>query len=318
MTGQRAVGLDLGGTAIKWALLDGDEVIDHGRAPTPKTGAEAVVVEMVAIAKRIPDVDSIGVGVPGIFDKDGTTQLIPNVRGSWEGFPLGQSIEQQLGIPVTLSNDATAFTLAELRLGAGRGFSDIVCVTLGTGVGGGVTIGGKIHLGRSERAGELGHQTFSRNGPRCGCGSNGCVETYASAPAIVARAARAVLQGVDTSLRDACGGDVGRLTPEIVVAEAHAGDQFASDVIQEAGEALGVGLANVCSALAPELIVVGGGLGAALDVLRPAIEETMKARVPMRDPCPVVGSALGPLSGSIGAALWSRESLDVVAEQPQA
>jgi glucokinase len=306
-TGPRTLGIDLGGTAIKWAQLDGGHARERGRTDTPKGGCDEVVAEMIEIAARFGDLDAVGVGVPGLYEPDGTTTLIPNVPGDWPGYPLGPRLAERLGVPVRLANDARAFTLAELRLGAGRGCRDIVAITLGTGVGGGVASNGRLHLGRRQRAGELGHQTVDPQGPRCGCGSRGCVETFASGPAIVTGAVRAVLQGVPTCLREACGGDPSRLDVETVVACARDGDDFALDVLRRAARALGHGLANACTILAPERIVIGGGIAAALDVLRPTIDEVIRDRARLADPPEVVAAELGGHAGAVGAALWSIE-----------
>lgn len=305
----RALGLDVGGTAIKWAVLDAGEVADHGSVPTPREGAESVVAAMAALAERAGPVAAAGVGVPGLYEPDGSITLLPNVPGEWRGFPLAARLSQAIGVaPVAVCNDARAFTLAELRLGAGRQCQTIVAVTLGTGVGGGVASGGRLHLGMGQRAGEIGHQVVDPLGMRCGCGARGCVETVASAPAIVAAAARAVWQGVATDLVKACGGEPATLSAEIVADVARAGDDFAVDIMQRAGRALGAALANACTILAPERIVVGGGVSSALDLLAPTIEQVIveRARLPFT---PLVTAAeLGPKAGAIGAGLWGLES----------
>jgi glucokinase len=304
----RSVGLDLGGTALKWAVLADGDVRAHGTEATPAAGPAAVVELMARLVAAAGPADRIGVGVPGLYEPDGTTTLLPNVPGDWHGFPLAAELGARTGLPVALANDARAFTLAELRVGAGRGCRDVIAVTLGTGVGGGVTSNGRLHLGHRHRAGELGHQTVDPNGLRCGCGARGCVETVASAPAIVAAAARAVLQGVETQLRDACDGDVRALDVGHVAACARAGDAFARDVLERAGWALGRGLANACTILAPERIIIGGGVAAVLDLLRPTIEETIMRHALLPEPPRVVPAALGPRAGAVGAALWGVEA----------
>ncbi len=304
----RVLGIDLGGTAIKWVVLEDGRPGDEGRVDTPTDGCEAVVDQMVALGEAAGTIEAVGIGIPGLYEPDGTTTLLPNVPGDWRGFPLGPRVAERLGVPASLANDARAFTLAELRLGAGRGCHDLVAVTLGTGVGGGVAAGGRLQLGHRHRAGEIGHQSVDPYGPRCGCGSHGCVETYASGPAIVAAATRAVLQGVDTALRDACGGDPAALDVETVVACARAGDAFAVDVLERAAWALGSGLANACTILAPERIVVGGGVAAALDLLRPTIEDVLRRRARLPDAPDVVAAELGNRAGAVGAALWSTEA----------
>lgn len=304
----RALGLDLGGTALKWALLEDGQRIGHGARPTPRHGADHVVAAMAEVASELGDVASVGVGVPGLYEPDGSTTLLPNVPGQWAGFPLAARLTRRIDLPVGVCNDARAFTLAELRLGAGRGCRDLVALTLGTGVGGGVASRGRIHLGGRERAGEVGHQVVDDRGALCGCGARGCLETVASGPAIVAAAARVVWQGCASELRGACADDPSRLDVETVAAVARDGDAFAVAIVERAGTAIGVALANACTILAPERIVIGGGVSAALDLLRPAIEATIGERARLPDPPPVVAAELGTHAGAVGAALWGAES----------
>lgn len=307
MSPPTVLGIDLGGSALKWVVLQGNQVAVAGHLPTPHEGPDAVVEAMVRIARPLERLDAAGVGLPGLYDRDGNVTLLPNVPGLWTNFPLKSVLEDCLAVPVGLANDGRAFTLAEMRLGAARAFDDVIGVTLGTGIGGGIAIGGRMHAGHHGRAGEVGHQTVAELGPPCGCGNRGCVEVFASAAAIVAGAARAVLQQVDTRLREACEGEVWRLTPQIVLDCAAAGDQFAEQVIARAGTALGVGLANLCSVLDPGCIVVGGGMAARLDDFRPYVEETLRARARLAPHPAVVPSTLGRRAGAIGAALWIRE-----------
>lgn len=305
---RRDLGLDLGGTALKWAVVADGRVADHGHVPTPRGGPAAVVDAMVEIAGQAGAVDSAGVGVPGLYEPDGSTGLLPNVPGEWTAYPLAATLGGRLGVPVAVCNDARAFTLAELRLGAGRGCRDLVAVTLGTGVGGGVVSDGRVHLGARHRAGELGHVVVAPDGLPCGCGSRGCLETVASAPAIVAAAARVVWQGLASELADACDGEPGKLDVPTVAAVAGAGDRVAGEVLEGAARALGAALASACTLLAPERIVVGGGVSGALDLLRPTIHEAIRTRVRLSDPPPVLAAELGPRAGAIGAALWGRDT----------
>lgn len=309
------LGLDLGGSAIKWVVLEGDAVRARGSVPTPLAGAAAVVDAMVALARAVT-VDAVGVGVPGLVDGEGCTTLVPNVPGDWGGFPLAAHLHDALGLPVALANDARAVTLAELRLGGGRGARHLIAVTIGTGIGGGIAVGGRVHLGRDGRAGEIGHQFVDADGPLCGCGAVGCVEVFASGPAIRSAGARAVWQGVDTVLRERCGGDPAAVTVEMVLDAARDGDAHGRDVVARAGRALGIGLANLCNALAPEVIVVGGGVAGGLDVLGPVVEATLRQRARLGPIPALVPATLGPYTGAVGAALWARERPDLQDQQP--
>src|SRR5215207_9534364 len=192
----RHLGLDLGGTNTKWAVVehDGDDwrTLATGQGPTPAAeGPDAVVGSLASMGSevmdQVPGVESVGIGVPGLYDPaTGETRFLVNVPGAWAGKPVGSPVGASLGRPTALINDARAFGLAELRLGAGRGASTMIGLTLGTGVGGVIAINGQIHQGHDGTAGEIGHQTIDPDGPWCGCGNRGCVEAYARADQITA------------------------------------------------------------------------------------------------------------------------------------
>jgi glucokinase len=209
--------------------------------------------------------------------------------GDWAGRPVGSPVQATLGIPVALINDARAFGLAELRLGAGRGASAMVGLTLGTGVGGVIAIDGRVVLGHDGTAGEVGHQTIDPDGPWCGCGNRGCVEAYARAD----------------QLAMACG----TATAEEAVARAHAGDARALDGLAQVGRYLGIGIANMITVLSPDTIVIGGGVAAAGDLLFEPIRAELRRRVRTTslDAVTVVPAELGTWAGSIGAAVHGAE-----------
>ncbi len=194
--GSRHLGLDLGGTNIKWAVVEHDGrawlAVDQDQVPTPTAGGpDAVVARLAEVAteaiRRVPGVSSVGIGVPGLYDPvAGTTRFLVNIPGPWAGRPVAGPVGEAVGLPAFLINDARAFGLAELRLGAGRGASSMVGLTLGTGVGGVVAINGHVLQGHDGTAGELGHQTIDPDGPWCGCGNRGCLEAFARADQIAA------------------------------------------------------------------------------------------------------------------------------------
>jgi glucokinase len=296
------LGLDLGGTNIKWTVLQiraGDEVqsIAGGWEPTHADGGPEVVTERLLVAGRIAttahgSIAAAGVGVPGLFDAaTGAIELFPNLPGPWSGFPLRERLARGLGLPVAIVNDARAFTLAEGRVGAGRGCRTVACVTLGTGVGGGVMIDGRLHLGRNGKAGEIGHQVVEPDGPPCGCGNHGCVEPLTQA-ATLARLA-------------------GRTTAEEVYEAAAAGDARAKDAIRQVARYLGIALANVLAVLGPDRIVIGGGIAGAGELVLDPIREATRARstiVGAKD-IEIVAAQLGPEAGAIGAALAGYDAL---------
>jgi glucokinase len=297
---RRVLGLDLGGTNIKWTVLDvdGDDVnvVAQGIEPTDADGGPEVVAARMAsaatdaIARHGP-IEAIGAGVPGLFDRThGTIELFPNLPGAWRGFPLRDRIAAATGRPVVLINDARAFVLAEGRLGAGRGCHAVVGLTLGTGIGGGVLIGGRLQLGRNGRAGEIGHQIVEPDGPECGCGNRGCIEPLAQA-ATLARLA-------------------GRATAEEVYEGVAQGDQRCRTAVQTVARYIGIGLANVLVVLGPDRIVIGGGIADAGDLVLDPIRAATRERVTLVDPSDIdiVAAALGHEAGAIGAALAAQEA----------
>ena len=237
-----------------------------------------------------PAIASIGIGVPGLYDPAaGAARFLVNMPGGWKGVPIAGPVEAALGIPTWLINDARAFGLAELRLGAGRGAQSLVGLTLGTGVGGVIAIDGRVHLGHDGTAGELGHQTIDPDGPPCGCGNSGCLEAFARADRIAA----------------ACGTE----TAEAAVAAARAGDERAIAGLGSIGRYLGIGIANMIAVISPDRVVIGGGIAAAGDVLLDAIRAELRRRVltTSLEEVELVTAELGTWAGSIGAAIHGAE-----------
>lgn len=296
---RRHLGLDLGGTNIKWVVVEHDDtwrVLDRGQVPTPAAdGPDAVVSALAAVGAeaigRVPDVSTVGVGVPGLYDPaTGTTRFLVNIPGDWAGRSVAGPIETALGRPVSLINDARAFGLAELRLGAGRGAGSMVGLVLGTGVGGVIAIDGRVHLGHDGTAGEVGHQTIDPDGPPCGCGNDGCVEAFARADRIAA----------------ACG----TASAEAAVVAAQAGDARALAGLATVGRALGIGIANMITVVSPDRVVIGGGVAAAGDLLFEPIRAELRRRVRTTslDEVELVTAELGIWAGAIGAAIHGAEA----------
>ena len=233
---------------------------------------------------------SVGIGVPGLYDPiAGSTRFLVNLPGAWAGLPVGGPVGRALGLPAFLINDARAFGLAELRLGAGRGASSLIGLTLGTGVGGVVAIDGRVLHGHDGTAGEIGHQTIDPDGPWCGCGNRGCLEAFARADQIAT----------------ICG----TATAEEAVVRAGAGDLRAIDGLARIGRYLGIGIANMIAVLSPDKVVIGGGIAAASDLLLDPIREELRLRVRTTslDEVVVVTAELGTWAGAIGAAIHGAE-----------
>ena len=288
----RRLGLDLGGTNIKLALLDGDHPPVLAEAPTRshEGGPEAVLERMVELARTAGEVDSVGVALPGLFDGEGRALLLPNLFGDWRGRAISEPLTAALGREVHLINDGHAFALAESRRGAGRGADDVMCIVCGTGIGGGLVLDGRLHLGPEQRAGEFGHHTVREDGPVCECGNHGCLELYAGARAIAAAA------GTDTF--------------DEAVVQARDGDVRATNALERAGDLIGLAIANVLIFLCPQRVVIGGGVVQAGDLLLGPLRRSIaeRARVAPLERIAIATAELGPHAGAIGAALWGAEA----------
>ena len=286
------LGLDLGGTNIKCAVVADGAVVASDSCPTGAVEGEDAVLARVAELGRatvaaLGEPSTAGLALPGHFE-DGAGVLLPNLLGDWAERPIAEPVGERLGLPVTLVNDVRALTLAELRLGAGRGARDLVCVALGTGVGGGLVIGGRLHLGLGH-AGEIGHTTVDPDGPPCGCGNRGCLDRMAGADAIAAAA--------------------GQPTVQAAAEAARAGDRTAREAFERAGERVGRVLAGAVVLLWPERVVVGGGVADAGELLLEPLRAELRRRacVAPVDRIDVVPAELGPYAGAVGAALWGAE-----------
>lgn len=281
--------VDLGGTTVACALVSADgRVAAEKSIPTQSNeGPPAVlarisrlVLELAREAGEKPA--SVGMGVPGLVDLGrGLTRFLPNLPTQWRDVPVGEMLAREIGCPVFLLNDARLATLGELVYGHGRSVRSMIFFTLGTGVGGGVVIDGKLRLGPLGAAGEIGHQTILPDGPLCGCGSRGCLETLASGPAITAEGVRLMKSGLAPKLFEITNGDVSAVGPAEMAEAAAAGEATVVEAIQRAARYLGIGAANLVSALHPELIVLGGGVAAIGSLLIDAVRAEIRQRVRM-------------------------------------
>lgn len=313
----RTVGIDIGGTAIKIAVLWSDgRVVRSDRVPTEaQAGPEAAVRRVIACIESLLAAESIdrsemraiGIDSAGIVDSARNVVLeAPNLRG-WEEAPVAEEIGRHFGVPAFLENDVNAMAYGEWRCGAGRGVRHLVCLTLGTGVGGGLVLDGALYRGAHGAAGEIGHMSLDRNGPECACGSHGCLERYVGAQYIVARAHEFLQRDrTESRLRDFAPAS---LTARHVGEAAQAGDATARGVLAETGRWLGVGLAGVVNLLDPERIVIGGGVARAGAPLFDPARAMMRERA-MGVPAAaveVVPAALGDDAAVVGAALLAIE-----------
>jgi glucokinase len=338
-----AAGIDIGGTFTKIAILgeaaslpagprrgaarDADpQVLAEGRVSTEAAAGPAPLIARAAAAAAdlargagldLARARAAGVGIAGLVEQPaGVLAACPNLPG-WEGLEVAAAFASALhGLPVVVENDANAFAMAEARMGAGRGADPVVLITLGTGVGGGIVSGGRILHGADGFAAELGHMALSVDGgPRCGCGQRGCVEAYLRSSHVVALALEMTANlpaGPHSALSRALA--AGEATARVVGEAAQAGDPVATAVFTELGRYLGIAMANVISALNPEVVVVGGGVALAGEVLLGAARAVALERVmpPLARGVRILPAALGDRGGMLGAALIA---LDAVPER---
>lgn len=298
-----AVGVDIGGTKILARRLD-----DGGehRVPTPVRPAELLAAVHAAIAGVVDGEtpSAVGVGFPGLIDETGTVRFSAHLPGV-VGTPLAAEVAATYGVPVWVGNDATAAAWAELQRGAGVGASDLVMVTLGTGIGGGIVCGGRLVEGARRFAGEWGHMIVDPHGPPCPCGQRGCWERFASGDGLGRLAREAAFAGRASTLVARAGGDPEAVRGEHVTAAAAAGEPEAEAILAELAWWLALGLANLANALDPEVMVVGGGLVDAGEVLmRPAREAFSRlVEAGGQRQVRIAPAALGARAGAVGAGL---------------
>ena len=311
-----AIGVDIGGTKVAAGVVDAEgRILSQAKRSTPGSdprAVEQVIVELVEELGRGHRIWSVGIGAAGWMDLDGSTVLFsPHL--AWRNEPLRANLQRLLRRPVLLTNDADAAGWAEWRFGAGIGENRLVCITLGTGIGGAMVIDGRLERGRFGVAGEFGHQIILPGGHRCECGNRGCWEQYASGNALgrEARELAAANSPVAQELLKAVDGNVESITGVIVTERAKAGDATSRELLEDVGEWLGLGLANLAAALDPGTFVIGGGLCDAGELLaapaRKAFARNLTGRG-FRPAAEIQLAALGPNAGLIGAADLSRVS----------
>ncbi|MEY9214021.1 ROK family glucokinase [Thermobifida halotolerans] len=320
-TGRRrrglVIGIDIGGTKVAGGVVTpAGRVLARLRTETPDRSkspkvVEDTIVDVVEQLSRGHRIRAVGVGAAGFVDERRTNVLFaPHL--SWRDEPLREALQDRLGLPVVVENDANAAAWAETRMGAGRGVRDVVVVNLGTGIGGGIIIDGALRRGRHGLAGEFGHMVVVPNGHRCECGNRGCWEQYASGNALTreARELAASHSPMASRLLDAVNGDPSMITGPLVTELAREGDRACVELLEDMGAWLGVGLANLASAFDPELFVIGGGVCEADELLlAPARTHFGRALTGRghRPEARIVRAALGNEAGLIGAADLARD-----------
>jgi glucokinase len=314
------IGIDVGGTNIKLGLLTArQEVLFSRQFETHSFRArDDIIRDIVQHVKAIQQeaereslvVNGLGIGVPATIDVEkNATLIMPNFAEGWFSFQITKALQEQTGLASFVVNDARSFVLAESLLGAGRGFKHVFGVILGTGVGGGFVLDGKLQLGKGW-AGEFGHFIVDPTGARCGCGSVGCLETVVSASALIASTVRPFLHGRTPILHELVKGDLNAVSAQLIAEAARKGDEGCLESFDKLSYALGTALATITTLLAPERIILGGGLSKAVDLLLPGIQRAFEhhARVVPVLPSVVMAELENP--GVIGAALYAKANLE--------
>lgn len=314
---QFIVGVDLGGTNIAAGAMptDGTREIAMRMGHThAEQGSAAVVDRIAAMIEEViahtrletgaerSDFLGVGIGSPGPLDRArGVVIVTPNL--GWKEFPLRDEVGMRVNLPATLDNDANCATLGEWWCGAAKGGRNVMGMTIGTGIGGGLILDGKLYHGASDIAGEIGHTTIDSTGRRCKCGNYGCLEAYASGPAIAERAREVVDVDGDSILLDLVDGDMSRITAQLVYEASKRGDPIALEVVRDTAHFLGVGISNLINIFNPDTFVIAGGVTQAGEQLFEPLRAEVRRRAfkPAVDACRIVPGALPLSAGVVGA-----------------
>ncbi|MEE8418722.1 MAG: ROK family protein [Dehalococcoidales bacterium] len=312
------LGIDLGGTKLEVVLTDrAGEIVTSNRLPTDShRGAEAVIADIVKGVNLCLDeagkpATALGVGTAGQIEKEtGLVRLSPNL--GWQNVPLKTKLEQALDIPVMVTNDVRAVTYGEWQYGAGKGIDDIACVFVGTGIGGGIVIDGKLLEGCTNSGGELGHLTIMVDGRKCTCRNRGCYEAYAGGWAIAERAQEAAQADPEAGRAlIELAGNPDRISAVTVTEAYNKGDALAGVIVKETVRYLAAGLVSIINAFNPRLVVLGGGVIQGMPEYLPMTEEIVRrdALESALEGISIVAPALGGKAGAIGAAALARDGL---------
>jgi glucokinase len=309
-----ACGVDVGGTKIAGGVIDEDgTIIEELRVESPATDSEAIeeaIEGLVTELRSRHDIAAVGVGAAGYIDKArAVVMFAPNI--AWRNVNLKAELEERVNLPVVVENDANAAAWGEFTYGAGHDVDDLLLVTVGTGVGGGVVLDGELYRGAFGVGAEIGHMRVVPNGILCGCGNHGCFEQYASGSALV-REARVAASGGSLLARgvlDLAGGDIGQITGPLITEAARAGDPFAIEQLEALGRWLGEGIASLTAVLDPAVVVIGGGVSEAGELLLGPVRAAFAAQLTGRGHRPMLEirrARLGNRAGLIGAADLAR------------
>ncbi len=321
---QKTLAVDFGGTNIRAAIVDRrGTIVNRHSAPTlANEGRDAVlgrVIETIEEVSESEDMESlagIGISQPGPTEPEtGVLYAAPNLPG-WGGFALTAVLTERFSLAANAANDANAAAIGVHRFGNGRGSTNMIYMTVSTGIGGGIIIDGRLYVGSRGFAGEIGHIQIDADGPRCACGNTGCLEALSSGTAVARIARESLAAGEKSALIDLSGGDPNNVTAEMVAETARSGDLLGQRIFAEASRNLGIGIVGLIHAFDPDLIVLGGGLTQQFDLLLRGVTKEVKRRVlgKDQDKIPVIKSDLGDDAGLLGAAALAFEAADATDE----
>jgi len=310
-----AIGVDVGGENLRVIVIDLETnvIAKVTKKTKAEEGKEKIFKRIIQTIHQVVDssgipsekIKGIGIGISGLIDyKNGVSLFCPNLPG-WENIPVKSLIEKEIGLPTWVDDSSRTMALAENWCGVAKEVKNFIFVNVGIGIGCGIFTNGQIYRGAGGIAGEFGHITIDERGPRCNCGNNGCLETLASGPAIARRARKVIEEGVVSLIEKLTGGDLDRITPEIIVEAAKKGDKLAFNIIEKTGKYLGIGIADMINIFNPELVVIGAGVSQAGNLLLDPVKRTIKARA-LQQSFSMVNiklSQLGDIAGAIGAAI---------------
>jgi glucokinase len=318
-TSYHVIGVDLGATNIVCVLSgdDGKIITKDTRKTFGNRGKEKTISQIINSAKNVlregekmgisaRSIIGMGVGGPGPINSDeGIIHIAPNIPG-WINTSLVEELGNELDLPIFLENDANAAALGEWWLGAGKDIDNLVLLTLGTGIGGGIIIDGEVLYGTRHTAGEIGHMVIKEGGLLCGCGNKGCFEAYASAKAVVKRMLIEIEKGKKTALLDAVKNKPEKITCRLIYDTARKGDNLCKKIVEETGKYLGIGIANIVNIINPQMVVLGGGMARAGDLLFDPVREYVEEHAfnATMEGVEIVPTKLGTNAGAIGAVAF--------------
>lgn len=325
MENEYVIGVDLGGTLIRAVLADSQGAfVERRRTKTlAHEGATAVLARIAGLIEDLNAqagrVAAVGIASPGPLDSRTGVVFSPPAFPGWRDVPLVRLLRERTGLPVFLSNDANAAALGEFDYGAGRGLRHLIYVTVSTGIGGGIIVDGRLIEGQKGAAGEVGHMVMQQDGPLCGCGGRGCLEALASGTAIARQAREALACGRESTIGQLAEKGEDGVTAEVVAAAAKGGDGLAAELIRAAGRRLGCGLLNLIHVFNPQIVVVGGGVTNAGELLLEPMRETVFADLMpiFEEGLKISPPGLGAEAGLYGAVALARREAEPYPEVRQ-